>query len=263
MDKIGEYSYPTRGTFQEAIEVAQEAIIVYDGVIPVKRAAEKLGFSIKDGTKIGGPIYAKLNDLAMFGLFSVERGGYKVTDVAIKALDPNDSSKAAEGKSDALRRLPIIQKLYTELRGEIPSETALPAKISKILNVPWPDAQKQAPGVLNLIKEAFPYLKPSTTTSEVVKPPQGIVGGEVIATAQQAMGTTSATAIVSDMVRPYGEVKTTSGTIVVRSKSMLRLARELLNQLEEDFDAYEKQTAPLVKAKRHDHSKHDNEEEKE
>lgn len=134
METIGDYQFPTRGTFQEALDVANEAITKYAGVVPAKAAGEKLGFTIKDGSKIGSPVYAKFNDLATYGLFTKERGGYKTTDTAVKALDPNDSAKAAEGKAEALRKMPILQKLWSELRGDIPQETALPAKLSSILN---------------------------------------------------------------------------------------------------------------------------------
>ena len=39
----------------------------------------------------------------------------------------------------------------------------------------------------------------------------------------------------SVQVKPYGEVRTTIGTILVRKPSQLKLARELLDQLEEEF----------------------------
>ena len=43
LKKMGEYSYPTLGTFADALAVAQEALVTYGGVIPTKADGEKLG----------------------------------------------------------------------------------------------------------------------------------------------------------------------------------------------------------------------------
>lgn len=157
---IGEFNYPNLGTFKDALDIAQEAIDKYGGIIPNDKAAEKLGYHIKDPKKISGPIYQRLGDLAMFGLFEKIRGGYKTLDLAVKALDPYDSANATQGKAEAIRRIPIIERAFTTWKGEIPQETAFPAKLERLVEgISWKEAQNHAESLRNLFIEAFPYLR--------------------------------------------------------------------------------------------------------
>lgn len=157
---IGEFNYPNLGTFKDALDIAQEAIDKYGGIIPNDKAAEKLGYKIKNPKKISGPIYQRLGDLAMFGFFEKIRGGYKTTDLAVKALDPYDSANANQGKAEAIRRIPIIERAFTTWEGEIPQETAFPAKLERLIEgISWKEAQNQSESLRNLFIEVFPYLR--------------------------------------------------------------------------------------------------------
>jgi hypothetical protein len=167
LKEIGNFKYPNLGGFKDALEIAQEAIDKYAGVIPNHRAAEKLGYKIKDPTKISGPIYKRLADLATFGFFEKIKGGYRTTALAEKALDPYDSAKATEGKAEAIRTIPIIERAFTEWSGEIPSETAFPAKLQRLIEgISWKEAQNHTESLRKLFNEVFPYLKatPEPTT---------------------------------------------------------------------------------------------------
>jgi len=176
LNTIGEFNYPNLGSFSEALEIAQEAIDKYGGIIPNEKAAEKLGYKIKDPRKISGPIYRRLGDLTMFGLHEKIRGGYKTNSLAEKALDPYDAVKATEGKREAIRNVPIIEKAFTEWNGEIPTETAFPAKIERLIGgISWKEAQNHAESLRKLFIECFPYLKAASENT----PAGGTgVGGE-------------------------------------------------------------------------------------
>lgn len=178
MKEIENFQYPNLGTFEDAMKIAQEAVDKYGGVIPNHRAAEKLGYKIKDPTKISGPIYKRLGDLAMFGFFEKIKGGYRTTDLAENALDPYDSAKATEGKAEAIRKIPIVERAFTEWNGEIPSETAFPAKIQRLIEgVSWKEAQNHTESLRKLFNEVFPYLKAAPEpTTDLDK--SGGVGGE-------------------------------------------------------------------------------------
>jgi hypothetical protein len=159
MKDIGKYSYPDRGTFKDALVIAQEALTKYGGVIPNDKAAEKLGYQIKNKGRMSGFIYIRFDDLCMFGLTERERGVLKTTELAVKALDPTDNSKSAEGKAEAIRKIKIVGEAFDAWNGKIPSDTALPAKIGKITGVSWIEAQKHAKTLGKLFNEVFPYLK--------------------------------------------------------------------------------------------------------
>jgi len=159
MRKIGRFEYPDRGGFKDALKIAEAAIKKYGGAIPYKAAAEELGYHIKSPGAISGYIYKRFDDICMFGLTTRERKVMKATPLAEKALDPTDPARAAEGKAEAIRNIEIIALAYDEWNGEIPSETAFPAKIAKLANVSWIEAEKHAESLRKLFMECFPYLK--------------------------------------------------------------------------------------------------------
>jgi len=233
MEKIGDYAYPTLGTFADALNLAEVTLKKYGGIIPNIDAAQALGYNVKDRAAISGTIYKRINDLEMFQLFVRERGGLKTTELAAQALNPYDSTQAAEGKVKALRNITLINRAFDAWNGEIPDETAFPAKLAEITGVSWLEAQKHVSVVRKLIIEAFQYLKSSAALPapivqeadrrelEISKP---IV-------AQEA-------ATVST---PYGEVRTTMGTIVVKDKRTWKIAKELLYALGEQLGVEEQE----------------------
>ena len=164
MQKIGNFEYPDGGTFKDALVVAEEALKNYGGVMPNEKVAEKLGYNIKDSKSISGWVYKRFDDFCMFGLTERGRGIIKSTELAVRALDPTKPKIAAVGKAEAIRKIPLIAKAFKELDGEIPTETAFPAKISEITNVSWIEAQKHVDLLKNLFNETFPILKEAPTT---------------------------------------------------------------------------------------------------
>lgn len=177
MQQFGKFTYPDRGTFQDAVRVAKKALENYGGTIPNEKVAEELGYTVKSRASISGFIYKRFDDFCMFGLTRRERGVIRTTDLAIKALDPTDTVRASEGKAEAIRKIRIVAKAYDEWNGEIPTETAFPAKIGQLSSVSWIEAKKHAESLRKLFNEVFPYLKaaPEPTIESTIG---SEVGGE-------------------------------------------------------------------------------------
>ena len=169
---IGKYQYPDRGTFKDALTIAKEAIEHYGNVIPYREAANKLGYNIKSDHSISGYIYRRFDDICLFGLMSRESKAMKTTDLAIKALDPHDTARAARGKAEAIRNIELISRVYDAWNGGIPSETAFPAQIGKLTDVNWVEAKKHVKDLMRLFAETFAYLKaaPEVPTTEISEP---------------------------------------------------------------------------------------------
>jgi hypothetical protein len=226
MDKIGEYEYPNLGTFNEALSLAKEALDKHGGIMPSIDAAHKLGYNVKNAAAIGGQIYKRINDLCVFGLFTRERGCLKTTPLAVEALHPYDSTTATEGKAKAIRRIKLVERAFDAWNAEIPDEIAFPAKLVDITGVSWQEAQKHAKAVRTLIIEAFQYLKPSALAPVTVTPPASRQEGSVISTT-----ITQQTAETAAALQPYGELRTTMGSIVIKDQDTLGLAKQLLELL--------------------------------
>jgi hypothetical protein len=238
---ISEFQYPNLGTFKDALDVAREAIDKYGGTIPNDKAAEKLGYKIKDPKKISGPIYQRLGDLAMFGLFEKIRGGYKTTELAVKALDPYDSASSDEGKAEAIRRIPIIERAFTTWEGEIPQETAFPAKLEHLIEgISWKEAQNHAETLRNLFIEVFPYLT-MTPEPKSSRPDRAELGGEIV---ERDVGSMT----ISAKGKNFGFTKTLPFT----NKGIQSL-RKLVEFLETQIEAIEA-IEPTKRAERKDDS---------
>lgn len=152
-------------TFSEALAVAKTAITKFEGKMSNKDVAETLGYKIKDPAAISGYIFRKFDDICAYNLMKRQRGFVKVTDVAAEALDPYDTNKARVGKAKAILQMPIVNLASEEWKGEIPSETAFPAKLTELIeSISWQDAQKHAEPLRKLFTELFPYLKETTET---------------------------------------------------------------------------------------------------
>jgi hypothetical protein len=162
MNKLGDYEYPTLRTFKDALELTQETLEKYAGVIPMVKAAEKLGYTVKNPAAISGTIYQHINDICMYGLLTREgiRGGLKTTLIAKDALDPLDihKAKAALAKAKALLSIGLVDRAYSAWNGQIPEETALPARLNEITGADWTDCKNQAANVKSLLDEAFSYI---------------------------------------------------------------------------------------------------------
>jgi len=203
--------------------LAEEAIKKYAGIMPNMDAVTKLGYSVKNPAAISGPIYRKLSDLCAFGLFERVRAAIKTTILAGEALDPYDSAKAADGKARAVRNIAIVGKAFDAWGGEIPDDTAFPAKLIQIAGVDWQEAQKHTEMLKTLFNETFPYLKPSAGVVAPMSEAPTVGRREPISVS------------TTPNAKPFGELRTTLGSIVIKDKGTLKLATQLLELLGEQF----------------------------
>jgi hypothetical protein len=229
---IGKYTYPDQVTFAEALNIAQLAVSKFEGKMSNKDVAEALGYKIKDAAAISGYIFRKFDDLCAFGLMKRQRGFVKVAEIAAEALDPYDTRKAQDGKAKAIRQMPIVYDAFTQWNGEIPSETAFPAKLTEFKDISWQEAQKHAEKLRKLFIELFPYLKStSETTSQIVVHDQG-VGREEVKMEKFA------TPIGSNELRTeeYGILK-------IKDEVSVDMAMTILKSLKEKLEATKKKDA--------------------
>lgn len=226
MKKIGDFDYPDLGTFAQALSVAQEALANYAGIIPSSRAAEILGYKVTDPNAISGSIYKKINDLVAFGLFTRERGTVKTTTLAVDALDPYNTAKAADGKARAVRNITIVGKAFDAWNGQLPNDTEFPAKLTQITGISWQDAQKHVESLKNLFNETFQYLKSSA----------GVVAPIAAGTPLTLVPDRREIVISAEVnAKPFGELRTTLGSIVIKDTGTYKLAKQLLDLLGEQF----------------------------
>ena len=238
---IGEYEYPDLTTFAEALEVADEAYQKYHGLMPAMRVAEKLGYKVKNPASISGFIYRRFDDMALFGLFARERGGIRVTDVGKAALDPYDQSSATRARARLIRNIPLIEKAYSEWKGELPGEEAFPSLVKDLTGVEWKEAKDNSLNLRRLFSECFPYLSNSQVTESSVQ------GSHSINSARSTLIQAPTTPLLYEASGIYGEVKTIVGSVVLRNAATIKLAHDLLDVLgAEVFSAHERraQRAP-------------------
>jgi hypothetical protein len=245
MLELNEYSIPNQVTFAEALELTKVAITEYGGMMSNKDVAEKLGYKVKSPTAISGYIYRKFDDVCSYGLMTRERGGLRATDTANKALDPYDSRKASEGKAEAIKQMPLVNKAFNAWKGEIPIETAFPAKLSELITLSWQDAQKYSPLVRKLFIEVFPYIE-AVKTNEQLNNNSGSEGkGDTI---QRVVGTGSTELKATTTVVPViGELRTEDYGIlklkdVISLKMGITTLQSLLEKMEKKLQESEKET---------------------
>lgn len=226
MNEIGDFQYPDLSTFQEALNVAQEALTKYAGIIPITRAVEMLGYKVANPNAISGSIYKRINDLVAFGLFTRERGALRTTDLAVDALDPYNTAKAADGKARAVRNVAIIGKAFDAWNGQLPDDTAFPAKLTQITGINWQESQKHVEALKKLFNETFQYLKSSAA---IVAP----IAAETPLT--PALDRREIGISTEINAKPFGELRTTLGSIVIKDTGTYKLAKQLLDLLGEQF----------------------------
>ena len=112
----------------------------------------------KEIDKHGGQLSAIISSLKGYGLIE-GRGIYRVTELAQKIiLSPllNEKEKAI-GKS--YLKYEIIRIIYEEFEGNIPEKEAVSIFLKDKIGVDWSKARKNTTPLLNLYKDAIPYIK--------------------------------------------------------------------------------------------------------
>lgn len=223
MQTIGNYTYPDRGTFAEALALADKAA-KYQGILPNKNAAEALNYTVKK--VLGGEIYKKFDDLELFGLFRRGRGTIEITELGMAAIDPYDKTKALQAKNTALRNIKLIPDAFTQLKGELPDSNAFPSFLIKFMGINLIEAQNHAESIRKLLSEAFPIL--SEAGGAVWRPPLG--GENKLPTQPEISGIVNVTSQSA-----AGELRTTYGSVVINNLDTLEIAEKYIELLRKQF----------------------------
>lgn len=233
--EIGKHEYPNKVTFTEALRIAKIAIDKYDGKMSNKDVAETLGYKIKNPNAISGTIFRKFDDLCAYNLMKRERGFIRTTEIAGNALNPYDSRVAEIGKAEAIRKMGIVNKAFTQWNGEIPSETAFSAKTTNLLNVSWQEAQKHAKSLRKLFIELFPYLKAVSESTSIQTTEAG---------RDTLMKDTTTVALDVHKPQVIGELRTEDyGVIKIKDETSIAMAKMALNSLEQKLKAEKEEKA--------------------
>jgi hypothetical protein len=258
MDTIGKFEYPTETNFSETLEVANEALNRFGGFMSNLQVTQKLGYNYKDGKGISGWVYKRFDEMCLFGLFVRERGGIRTTDLAKDAFDPYDATKAAQARIQAISKIPLFAKAIADWKGLIPDQEKFPAKLKELASVDWVEARKHSDVLEKIISDCFSYVKPSfeiktattagaplLTTSDVGLVPMSSMEREVTQVAE-----TGSVAYG----KPFGELRTVVGTVIVKNAATLKLARNLLDVIEGEIKETEaaQKKAPRIAAKEAD-----------
>jgi hypothetical protein len=177
---------------------------------------------------MSGYIFRKFDDVCAYGLMKRQRGFVKATEITGEALDPYDIRKAQEGKTRAIKQMPIVSEAFTQWNGEIPSETAFPSKLVDLLGISWQEAQKHAESLRKLFVELFPYLK-MTPEVKVLITDQGVGRDEFK---------------VEKIETPIGynnELRTEEyGILKIKDEVSVDMAMTILKSLKEKLEAFKK-----------------------
>lgn len=230
MTKLGEFLYPTRASFSDALQVTDAAVNRFGNLIPYIEAAKILGYKITDPSSIPGYVYKRFDELCYFGLLARDKPnrGLRATELGRRAFDAAFRSKANEAKAEAVRNIPIIAKAFSDWKGKIPDDTAFPAKLVDLTSVKRTEVEEHLADLKKLISECFPYLQSSDKPSLLSTTEQLRLGSgrgektlvEAPASANNSEGT------------DYGELRTTIGSVNITDKVTLSLAKHLLEALE-------------------------------
>lgn len=232
LQTIGNYEYPEKVTFSEALEIARKAIDEYDGKMSNKDVAEALGYKIRNPNAISGYIFRKFDDICSYNLMRRGRGFVEITDIAKEATNLFDSRKAEEGKTKAIRKMQIVMKAFTEWNGKIPPETAFPSKLEKLLDISFQEAKKHAPLLRKLFIEVFPYLKPTPETKTEIFVSDQVVGRDEVMVEKK---------IVSMPARVTGELRTEEyGILKIKDEVSIDIAIKILHSLRDKLSALKK-----------------------
>ena len=225
MREIGDYTYPDKVTFAESIEFTKVAITKYGGKMSNKAAAEQLGYNVKHSDSLSGYIYRKFDDVCSYGLMVRERGGLKTTPLADEALDPYDTRKASAGKAKAIKQMPLVTKAYGEWKGEMPSESAFPAKLRDLLDVSWQEVEKHTDTLRKLLIEVFPHIN-SVSDHDTKQNRADTIGGEKMGSADLA-----ASFVVGQVL---GELRTEEyGILKIKDAVSINIAQQIQQSLKE------------------------------
>lgn len=238
MDTIGKLEYPNQTTFTETFEIAKDCVNRYGGFMTNIVITGKLGYNFKNANQISGWIYRRFDDMAGFGLFTRERGGVRITALGKEATDPYDQEKARQGKAKAIFKFPLLKKAAEDWKMEVPDQDAFPAKLAELAAVDWVEAKKHSEVLQKLISDCFTHLRPTINVGVGMAGVHSTTVADSGFTPVPELGKQAAPTLETGPIgygKPFGELRTIVGTVVVKNMATLRLARSTLDVLEEEI----------------------------
>lgn len=235
MNQIGQYNYPTLVTFRQTYEVTKEALEKYGGFISNLDAAAVLGYQFNNPQGVPGYIYKRYDEMCQFGTLQRAKGGLRTTDLAKEALNPYEPAQAREGMRKAINNFPLIIKAFNEWKGNVPEPDAFAAKITSVAEVDWTEAKKHVDSLRKIIIDCFEFLKLSSGITPVSE--QKVELKQTDVSGFQGDVSSAPSVKVTTSLLPYGELKSTAGSVTIRNIATLGIARHILEVLEQEMKA--------------------------
>lgn len=149
--RAGKYRFPDRG-IEKAANYVRQILKTCPGKVGKEVVADALGMSATSGA-----FFVTLASLSYYGLAEVGAGKVAITDSGKKIRSPNPS-EVDEAKTEAIGRIEIFKEIYKEY-GANATEEQLRVILREKGGVERLEAEKKAPELLKVYKEATPYLK--------------------------------------------------------------------------------------------------------
>jgi hypothetical protein len=234
--KLLEYEYPTRVTFNETLQVTQAAVKRFGGIIPNIEASKILGYTFSNPSAIPGYVYKRFDEMEMFGLLERDKvnRGLKATALGKRAF-ADYQVEANKARVEAIKKIPIVEKAFTDWKGVVPEDDAFPAQLVELTSANRKEAEQHVANLKKLISECFPILQspeseqPSPLRrAEIIQPDYGAGRGEkrLVDTPSGETGSTG---------KDYGELRTTIGSVNIVDKVTLGVAKHILDALDDHF----------------------------
>ncbi len=231
-----EYEYPTRVTFNEALQVTQAAVKRFGGIIPNFEATKILGYNFTSPSAIPGYVYKRFDEITMFGLLERDmvNRGLKATALGKRAFS-DYQAEAIKARREAIERIPIVKKAFDEWKGEVPEDDAFPAKLVELTSAKRQEAETHVANLKKIISECFPILQSPEPgqpgplrRADIMRPEAGAERGEK-RLVESPVGDAGFAG------KDYGELRTTIGSVNITDKITLGVAKHILDALEDRF----------------------------
>lgn len=217
MGKIGNYEYPEH-SIEECAQIV-ETIDEFD-ITKQDLLADKLGHSSPDS----GAFRNKITSLKRYGLIT-GRGGINLSQTAERIANPAPgSNEKKKAMGEAMENIAIFSRLFDRLDEEPPDDDFW-YHLVEVTDVDRSEAKDQAGRLSRLYSTGLPYLSELKSADEKE-------AAERTSTVQDDSlggGKMSENVDASIRTRDFGEIK-------IRDKDTLKLARNLLDLLEKQYE---------------------------
>lgn len=223
MGTIGNFDYPD-WKIRDCIEIARIIIDRFSGRVENQTSlAEVLGHKT---VKSGGYI-SKITALRRYGLVA-GRGELTTTELAKTIIYPKNSEEQTKAVAQAIENIELFKRIFERLGEKMPTDDFW-VDLVEITGEERGIAQKDAIKIRNLYMDGYEYLV-SAKKSEIGEKMET----QVVPSKTEIVGAISTDALFELRTKDYG-------TLIVKDKESINLARGLIDIIENKLKGDEKE----------------------